>query len=107
MTQTDDCADQDLVERVRDHLGKAGFVVDPSRLAVDGGVQVSDVHGRGVVVSWHGGPGMADRDITQHDSIRTAVHLALITILTKVGYTVTSDLGNGEVLVISAPDRMA
>ncbi|GIH95913.1 hypothetical protein ACFFMN_41720 [Planobispora siamensis] len=92
-----------LIEQVRADLSRAGFVVDPAAVAVDGGVHVAHDARRGVVVSWATTAQMTTSDLAGHHHVRAAVHLALLTILTGAGYTVASDPASGEVIVTGLP----
>ncbi|GII03117.1 hypothetical protein [Planobispora takensis] len=92
-----------LVARVRRELTRAGFVVDPTTLAVDGGLQVRHDPERGVVVAWITAAELTVSDLSHHDHIRSIVHLALSAILSDAGYQVTSDPASGEVIVAHPP----
>jgi hypothetical protein len=98
----------------------AGFTVEPLEPfnppgayvnhsnAPDGGLRLRRVPGRGVVVSWDTRPDLAARDLAKYDTIRTAVQLALLTILRHAGYQVRAGSDGGDVLAVSAgPDGLA
>jgi hypothetical protein len=98
----------------------AGFTVEPLEAcgppgaygtranAADGGLCLRRVPGRGVVVSWDTRPDLAAHDLAKYETIRTAVQLALLTILRHAGYQVRAGSDGGDVLAVSAgPDGLA
>ncbi|NUO96861.1 MAG: hypothetical protein HOV96_14200 [Nonomuraea sp.] len=92
----------DLELLVRQELTEAGFSVEPSLSAADGGLGVWHDPGRGVVVAW----GAAARNeavnhLVKYDTIRTVVRLALRAVLAKGGHQVTEDYEGLELIVIS------
>jgi hypothetical protein len=93
-----------LIQRVRAELRRAGFVVDPAALAVDGGLEVRHDAARGVVVSWVTAAELTVSDLAGRNAVRAAVHLALMAILTGAGYTVASDHATGAIIVTDSPD---
>ncbi|HUR05154.1 MAG TPA: hypothetical protein VM347_21600, partial [Nonomuraea sp.] len=97
---------------IRQELTSAGFTVEPSKppgsygrsgLSGDGGLSLRHVPGRGVVVSWEAAPDLAKADTVKYETIRTAVQLALRTILAQAGFRVLGDFGGSELLVIANP----
>ncbi|PZG38875.1 hypothetical protein C1I98_24005 [Spongiactinospora gelatinilytica] len=103
--EPDDLTGQTTLERrVRVILGQAGFVVDPTALAVDGGLQIHRVSGRGVLVSWISTANLPNGDITRYAGIREAIHLALTTILRRRGFTVAADPDTGDLIISDAGD---
>ncbi|MEU6744407.1 hypothetical protein [Streptosporangium sandarakinum] len=90
-----------LVDAVRRQLSHAGYIVEPAKLAVDGGVAVHHDPGRGVVVAWVGAADLSQ--LRGYRQVHGAVHLALQALLTRAGYTVTSDQRTGEVIVTGCP----
>jgi hypothetical protein len=61
-----------------------------------------------VVVSWDTRPDLAAHDLAKYETIRTAVQLALLTILRHAGYQVRAGSDGGDVLAVSAgPDGLA
>ncbi|MFI0421810.1 hypothetical protein [Spongiactinospora sp. 9N601] len=88
-----------LERRVRVILGRAGFVVDPADLAVDGGLQVHRAAGGDVLVSWISTANLPNGDITRYAGIREAIHLALTTILRRRGFTVAADPDTGDLII--------
>lgn len=79
-------------------LRDAGFAVGPSRKPADGGLSVWCDQERGVVVRWSVPAG----DPARHDTIRTAVQLALRTILAAAGFEVREVAGRTELVVTAA-----
>ncbi|MFG1946823.1 hypothetical protein [Nonomuraea sp. NPDC048826] len=84
-------------------LRDAGFAVEPSRKPADGGLSVWRDPERGVVVRWS----VPSGDPARHDTIRTAVRLALRTILGAAGFEVTEVAGPAGLaeLVVTATAR--
>ncbi|MEU7742676.1 hypothetical protein [Nonomuraea sp. NPDC049158] len=56
-----------------------------------------------MVVSWEASPDLAKADMVKYETIRTAVQLALRTILAQAGFQVVGDFGGNEMLVIADP----
>lgn len=98
-----------LENLIRHELTNAGFTVEPpkpprsSGPSGDGGLSLRHVPGRGVVVSWEASPDLAKADTVKYETIRTAVQLALRTILAQAGFRVVGDFGGSEMLVIANP----
>ncbi|WP_336205362.1 hypothetical protein [Nonomuraea sp. LPB2021202275-12-8] len=94
-------AQPELEHLVRRMLIDAGFVVEPSTTPADGGLSVWPDPGRGVVIRW-GVPGeLPVKDRGRYDTIRTAVRLALRTILAAAGFVVEEEYGRPELVVVS------
>ena len=105
-----------LEHLIRQELTNAGFTVDPPKPpgsngpagpSGDGGLSLRHEPGRGVVVSWEASPDLAEADMVKYETIRTAVQLALRTILAQAGFRVVGDFGGDEMLVIANPPGMA
>ncbi|MCK2219128.1 hypothetical protein MF672_035825 [Actinomadura sp. ATCC 31491] len=90
-------AGPDLERVIRRELTEAGFTVEPSLLSADGGLGVWHDPARGVIVAW----GTAADHLVKYATVRTAVRLALRTVLIRAGHQVSEDLGGTE-LVITA-----
>ncbi|MEU7834047.1 hypothetical protein [Nonomuraea sp. NPDC049129] len=102
----------DLEHLIRQELTNAGFTVEPpkpprsngpSGSSGEGGLSLRREPGRGVVVSWEASPDLAKADMVKYETIRTAVQLALRTILAQAGFQVVGDFGGNEMLVIADP----
>ncbi|MFC5815066.1 MULTISPECIES: hypothetical protein [Nonomuraea] len=91
-------ADPELERLVCQELRDAGFAVAPSRKPSDGGLSVWCDPERGVVVRWS----VPSGDPSRHDTIRTAVRLALRTILGAAGFEVAEVAGRAELVVTAA-----
>ena len=91
-------ADPELEDLVCRELRDAGFAVEPSRRPSDGGLSVWHDPERGVVVRWS----VPSGDPVRHHTIRTAVRLALRTILGAAGFDVTEVAGRAELVVTAA-----
>ncbi|MEU4223190.1 hypothetical protein AB0F17_02745 [Nonomuraea sp. NPDC026600] len=105
-----------LEHLIRQELTNAGFTVEPpkpsgsngpSGTPGDGGLSLRHEPGRGVVVSWEASPDLAKADTVKYETIRTAVQLALRTILVQTGFRVVGDFGGSEMLVIANPPGTA
>ncbi|MGI5271257.1 hypothetical protein ACQEUU_19025 [Nonomuraea sp. CA-218870] len=83
-------------------LKDAGFAVEPSRRPADGGLSVWPDPERGVVVRWSVPSRDPSREPARHDTIWTAVRLALRTILCAAGFDVTELPGQAELVVTAA-----
>jgi hypothetical protein len=100
-----------LEQLIRQELTNAGFTVEPPRLPggngppADGGLVVRHEPGRGVVVSWEVSPDLALADVVKYETIRTAVQLALRTILAHAGFRVVADFDGSKMLVIARPQE--
>jgi hypothetical protein len=94
-------ADPELEHLVCRALRDAGFAVGPSRKPSDGGLSVWYDPERGVVVRWS----VPSGDPARHDTIRTAVRLALRTILGAAGFVVVEVTGRTELLVTEVACR--
>ncbi|MEV1242883.1 hypothetical protein ACIBO2_30030 [Nonomuraea sp. NPDC050022] len=104
-----------LEHLIRQELTNAGFTVEPpkpprsngpygpSGSSGEGGLSLRREPGRGVVVSWEASPDLAKADMVKYETIRTAVQLALRTILAQAGFQVVGDFGDNEMLVIADP----
>lgn len=104
-----------LEHLIRQELTNAGFTVEPpkpprsngpsgsSGHSGEGGLSLRREPGRGVVVSWEASPDLAKADMVKYETIRTAVQLALRTILAQAGFQVVGDFGGNEMLVITDP----
>lgn len=102
-----------LEHLIRQELTNAGFTVEPpkpprsngpsgpSELPGEGGLSLRHEPGRGVVVSWEASPDLAKADTVKYETIRTAVQLALRTILAQAGFRAVGDFGGSEMLVIA------
>ncbi|MEV4804694.1 hypothetical protein AB0K18_32250 [Nonomuraea sp. NPDC049421] len=90
-------AGQDLERVVRQELTEAGFSVEPSLLAADGGLGVWHDPARGVVVTW----GSSAEQLVRYSTIRDAVQLALRTVLVEAGHQVKEDFDGLELIVTS------
>ncbi|MEV0149959.1 MULTISPECIES: hypothetical protein [unclassified Nonomuraea] len=98
----------DLIVRVREDLIRAGFHLDDpeSGTSVRAGLHVYAVDS-GVVVHWrpsdHVGalPSRGDGAEPAEQTLRTAVHLALVGLLAQAGHTITQDPGSGDIIVIT------
>ncbi|MFG1705775.1 hypothetical protein ACFLIM_21510 [Nonomuraea sp. M3C6] len=92
----------DLERLVRQELTDAGFTVEPSLSTADGGLGVWHDPTRGVVVTW--GAPAARRPVSRlvrYATIRTAVQLALRTVLADAGHQITEDHDGQELIVTS------
>ncbi|GAA3651698.1 hypothetical protein GCM10022224_013220 [Nonomuraea antimicrobica] len=87
----------DLERAVRRELADAGFMVEPSPLSTDGGLEVWHDPARGVVVTW----GSPAEQLVERSTIRAAVQLALRTVLAAAGHQVKEDLNGQELIVMS------
>jgi hypothetical protein len=100
-----------LEQLIRQELTNAGFTVEPPRPPggngppADGGLVVRHEPGRGVVVSWEVSPDLALADVVKYETIRTAVQLALRTILAHAGFRVVADFDGSKMLVIARPQE--
>ncbi|MCA2226538.1 hypothetical protein [Nonomuraea aurantiaca] len=102
-----------LERLIRQELTNAGFTVEPPKSprsngpsggpSGEGGLSLRREPGRGVVVSWEASPDLAKADMVKYETIRTAVQLALRTILAQAGFQVVGDFGGNEMLVIADP----
>ncbi|GGK94413.1 hypothetical protein Ppa06_70460 [Planomonospora parontospora subsp. parontospora] len=92
-----------LVARVRAELRRAGFVDAPAS-DIEGGLTVRHEADRGVVVCWTTAAEVIVKNRAAHHQVRAAVNLALMAILTGVGYTAAADHATGEVIVTGGPD---
>ncbi|NJP88385.1 hypothetical protein HCN51_02735 [Nonomuraea sp. FMUSA5-5] len=90
-------AGQDLESAVRRELMDAGFTVEPSLMSADGGLGVWHDPTRGVVVTW----GTSADQLVRHATIRSAVLLALRTVLVEAGHQVREDFNGLELVVTS------
>lgn len=91
----------DLELVVRQELTDAGFNIEPSLLPVDGGLSVWHDPSRGVVIVW--GPAGTDTaaHLVKYATIRTAVLLALRTVLARAGHQILEDQEGLELVVTS------
>jgi hypothetical protein len=99
---TDSTEGLDLEELVRQELRDAGFTVEPSLMSLDGGLGVWHDPTRGVVVSW--GTSAEQRPanhLVKYATIRAAVQLALLTVLSEAGHHVKEDFSGLELIVTS------
>lgn len=91
----------ELEHLVRRELAGAGFTVEPSVTPADGGLGVWHEPGRGVLVRW----GAPDEPPIEHqsryDTLRTAVRLALRTILTDAGFVVEEEHEHPQLTVVA------
>ncbi|UBU17566.1 hypothetical protein [Nonomuraea gerenzanensis] len=88
-------AGQDLERAVRQELLDAGFTVEPSLMSADGGLGVWHDPTRGVVITW----GTTADHLVRHATIRSAVLLALRTVLLEAGHQVREDFNGLELIV--------
>jgi hypothetical protein len=91
----------DLERLVRQELTDAGFSVEPSLLSADGGLGVWHDPGRGVVVTWGAARHKTAHHLVKYETIRTAVRLALRTVLAGAGHQVKEDYEGLELVVTS------
>ncbi|NRQ36261.1 hypothetical protein HII36_31165 [Nonomuraea sp. NN258] len=99
MMETASSDEVDLERQVRQALTDAGFAVEPSMAAEEGGLSVWHDPGRGVVVMWGTSAELSAKDRVKYRNIRTAVRLALRTILAEAGYHVREDFDGLELIV--------
>jgi hypothetical protein len=90
-------AGPDLEKVVRQELQEAGFTVEPSLMTADGGLGVWHDPSRGVIVTW----GTSAQQLVRYETVRSAVRLALRTVLVRAGHQVKEEL-NGLELVITS-----
>ncbi|MGN9842007.1 hypothetical protein ACTMTI_28155 [Nonomuraea sp. H19] len=90
-------AGPDLERLVRQELSDAGFAVEPSMMAVDGGLGVWHDPTRGVIVTW----GTSAERLVKYETVRTAVRLALLTVLAQAGHQVTDGFDGLELIITS------
>ncbi|QYC41252.1 hypothetical protein Nocox_18215 [Nonomuraea coxensis DSM 45129] len=90
-------AGPDLELVVRRELTEAGFTVEPSLLSADGGLGVWHDPARGVIVTW----GTAADRLVKYATVRSAVRLALRTVLVRAGHEVREDFDGTELVITS------
>ncbi|HEX4816856.1 MAG TPA: hypothetical protein VFV66_29290 [Nonomuraea sp.] len=86
-----------LERLVRQELTDAGFTVEPSVMPADGGLGVWHDPARGVVVSW----GTSAERLVKYATVRTAVRLALRSVLVRAGHQVREDRNGLELIITS------
>ncbi|MBF8185119.1 hypothetical protein ITP53_05070 [Nonomuraea sp. K274] len=90
-------AGPDLERMVRQELTNAGFTIEPSLMPADGGLGVWHDPARGVVVTW----GASSDRLVKYATVRSAVQLALRTVLADAGHQVEEDFDGLELVVTS------
>ncbi|MGN9780702.1 hypothetical protein ACTMTF_04690 [Nonomuraea sp. ZG12] len=91
----------ELEHLVRQKLAGAGFTVEPSLIPADGGLGVWHEPGRGVLVRWGAPDEPPAEHRGRHDTLLTAVRLALRTILTDAGFVVEEECERPQLTVVS------
>lgn len=91
----------ELEHLVRRELAGAGFTVEPSVEPADGGLGVRHEPGRGVLVRWSAPGEPPTEHQSRHDTLRTAVRLALRTILTDAGFVVEEEYEHPQLTVVA------
>ncbi|WP_433248237.1 hypothetical protein ACQPYK_00160 [Streptosporangium sp. CA-135522] len=96
----------DLVMKICALLDRAGFNTASSSCTVPYDMQVRYDPGRGVALAWNP-TFFADASISnmagRYRGIRTAVHLAAMSVVIQAGYHATYDAGIGEALITGRP----
>ncbi|WP_223167380.1 hypothetical protein [Nonomuraea sp. SYSU D8015] len=90
-------AGPDLEQVVRRELTDAGFIVEPSLVSADGGLGVWHDPTRGVIVTWN----TSAEGLVKYATVRTAVRLALRTVLIRAGHQVKEEFGGLELIITS------
>ncbi len=91
----------ELEHLVRRELAGAGYTVEPSVIPADGGLGVWHEPGRGVLVRWGAPDEPPTEHRSRHDTLRTAVRLALRTILTDAGFVVEEEYEHPQLTVVA------
>ncbi|WP_405721919.1 hypothetical protein OG607_10905 [Streptomyces sp. NBC_01537] len=105
----------DLTEQVRATLTRAGFTVDDASVASHGGPLITYDLDEGTALSWITAAELTIRaqrarheghqdsaDLAQRHAICSAIHTALLTILSQAGHTVTTT-ATGDIAVTGSP----
>lgn len=86
-----------LEQVVRRELTDAGFTVERSLSPADGGLGVWHDPTRGVIVTWS----HPAEQLMKHATVRTAVRLALWTVLVRAGHQVREEANGLELIIMS------